>query len=77
MRISSIVKGIKKPLGQLHNIETKVKNMTETTYENLTRHIDRISAEMREIGEKMGLVDFHYWQIRQNSSRKFTPFTLD
>lgn len=52
MRISSIVKGIKKPLGQLHNIETKVKNMTETTYENLTRHIDRISAEMREIGEK-------------------------
>ena len=52
VRISSIVKGIKKPLGQLHNIETKVKNMTETTYENLTRHIDRISAEMREIGEK-------------------------
>ncbi len=44
--------------------------MTETTYENLTRHIDRISAEMREIGEKMGLVDFHYWQIRQNSSKK-------
>lgn len=29
--------------------------MTETTYENLTRHIDRISAEMREIGEKNGL----------------------
>ena len=51
MRISSIVKGIKKPSGQLHNIETKVKNMTETTYENLTRHIDRISAEMRETDE--------------------------
>ena len=48
-------KSIKKPLGQLHNIETKVKNMTETTYEKLTRHIDRISAEMREIGEKNGL----------------------
>ena len=29
--------------------------MTETTYENLTRRIDRISAEMREIGEKNGL----------------------
>ena len=29
--------------------------MTETTYEKLTRHIDRISAEMREIGEKNGL----------------------
>ena len=29
--------------------------MTETTYENLTRHIDRISAEMQEIGEKNGL----------------------
>lgn len=26
--------------------------MTETTYEKFTRHIDRISAEMREIGEK-------------------------
>ena len=51
--------------------------MTETTYENLTRHIDRISAEMREIGEKMGLVDFRYWQIRQNYQRIFIPFTLD
>ena len=29
--------------------------MTETTYENLTRHIDRISAEMREISEENGL----------------------
>ena len=29
--------------------------MAETTYENLTRRIDRISAEMREIGEKNGL----------------------
>lgn len=29
--------------------------MTGTTYENLTRRIDRISAEMREIGEKTGL----------------------
>ena len=29
--------------------------MTETTYENLTRHIDRISAEMQEISEKNGL----------------------
>ena len=29
--------------------------MAETTYENLSRHIDRISAEMREIGEKNGL----------------------
>lgn len=29
--------------------------MEETTYEKLTRHIDRISAEMREIGEKNGL----------------------
>lgn len=29
--------------------------MTETTYENLTRRVDRISAEMREIGEKNGL----------------------
>lgn len=29
--------------------------MEETTYDNLTRHIDRISAEMREIGEKNGL----------------------
>ena len=29
--------------------------MTETTYENLTRHIDRISAEMLEIGENNGL----------------------
>jgi hypothetical protein len=29
--------------------------MEETTYEKLTRHIDRISAEMREIGEKTGL----------------------
>ena len=26
--------------------------MTETTYEKLTRRIDRINAEMREIGEK-------------------------
>lgn len=26
--------------------------MTETTYENLTRRIDRISAEMREISEE-------------------------
>ena len=29
--------------------------MEETTYENLTRHIDRISAEMQEISEKNGL----------------------
>ncbi|MDS2971799.1 phage protein [Streptococcus pneumoniae] len=29
--------------------------MTETTYENLTRRIDRISAEMREISEENGL----------------------
>ena len=29
--------------------------MEETTYGNLTRRIDRISAEMREIGEKNGL----------------------
>lgn len=29
--------------------------MTETTYENLTRYIDRISSEMQEIGEKNGL----------------------
>ena len=29
--------------------------MAETTYENLTRRIDRINAEMREIGEKTGL----------------------
>lgn len=29
--------------------------MEETTYEKLTRHIDRISVEMREIGEKNGL----------------------
>ncbi|KYF35056.1 hypothetical protein [Streptococcus mitis] len=29
--------------------------MAETTYENLTRRIDRISAEMREISEKNGL----------------------
>ena len=29
--------------------------MTETTYEKLTRHIDRFSAEMREIGEKKAL----------------------
>ena len=29
--------------------------MEETTYEKFTRHIDRISAEMREIGEKNGL----------------------
>ncbi|MFH6837148.1 hypothetical protein ACHRCE_19575, partial [Acinetobacter baumannii] len=29
--------------------------MEETAYENLTRRIDRISAEMREIGEKTGL----------------------
>ena len=29
--------------------------MAETTYENLTRHIDRISAEMREISEENDL----------------------
>ena len=29
--------------------------MAETSYENLTRRIDRISAEMREISEKNGL----------------------
>ena len=29
--------------------------MAETTYENLARRIDRISAEMREISEKNGL----------------------
>lgn len=29
--------------------------MEETTYENLTRQIDRISAEMREIGDNNGL----------------------
>lgn len=29
--------------------------MTETTYENLTRRTDRISAEMREISEENGL----------------------
>ena len=29
--------------------------MAETTYEILTRRIDRINAEMREIGEKNGL----------------------
>ena len=29
--------------------------MAETTYENLTRRIDRISVEMREISEKNGL----------------------
>lgn len=47
--------------------------MEETAYENLTRRIDRISAEMQEIGEKMGLVDFRYWQVRQNSSKKNYP----
>ena len=29
--------------------------MAETTYENLTRRIDRVSAEMREMSEKNGL----------------------
>ena len=29
--------------------------MVETTYENLTRRIDRVSAEMLEIGENNGL----------------------
>lgn len=29
--------------------------MEETTYDNLSRHIDRIGAEMREIGEKNGI----------------------
>ncbi|VOJ15580.1 Uncharacterised protein [Streptococcus pneumoniae] len=29
--------------------------MEETTYENLTRRINRISAEMQEIGEKWAL----------------------
>ena len=41
--------------GNYTNIEKGVNTMTETTYENLTRRIDRISAEMREIGEKNGL----------------------
>ena len=41
--------------GNYTNTETEVKNMTETTYENLTRRIDRISVEMREISEKNGL----------------------
>ena len=44
--------------------ETEEKTMAETTYENLTRRIDRINAEMREIGEKMGLIAFRYWQVR-------------
>ena len=56
--------------GNYTNIEKGVNTMTETTYENLTRRIDRISAEMREIGEKMGLIDFRYWQVRQNPSKK-------
>ena len=51
---SCIRNNIKRPSGKLHIIE-KGKNMTETTYDNLTRHIDRISAEMQEIGEKNGL----------------------
>ena len=38
--------------------------MEETTYENLTRRIDRISAEMLEISEKMIYSDFLCWQIR-------------
>ena len=29
--------------------------MAETSYENLTRRIDRISAEIREISEKNGI----------------------
>ncbi|VOQ56028.1 Uncharacterised protein [Streptococcus pneumoniae] len=32
--------------------------MEEITYENLTRRINRISAEMQEIGEKMGFIVF-------------------
>ena len=35
--------------------ETEEKNMAETTFENLTRRIERISAEMREISEKNDL----------------------
>ena len=45
--------------------------MEETTYENLSRHIDRISAEMREIGEKNGLYRLSLL------ARKFTPLALD
>jgi hypothetical protein len=50
--------------GNYTNTEKGVNTMAETTYENLTRRIDRINAEMREIGEKMGLIAFRYWQVR-------------
>ena len=55
MRISSIVKGIKKALRAITQHRNRGKSMAETTYEILTRRIDRINAEMREIGEKNGL----------------------
>ena len=52
--------------------------MTETTYENLTRHIDRISAEMREIGEKKWAQQtFIIGKSDKIHQRKFIPFTLD
>jgi hypothetical protein len=41
--------------GNYTNIEKGANTMAETTYENLTRRIDRISVEMREISEKNGL----------------------
>ena len=41
--------------GNYTNIEKGANTMAETTYENLTRRIDRISVEMREISEKNDL----------------------
>ena len=58
--MSNYRKGIKKlsKQEQAHQgnyTETEEKTMAETTYENLTRRVDRISAEMLEISEKNGL----------------------
>lgn len=42
---------IKRPSGQLHNIETEVKNMTETTYDIIAKSLDRISMELHQAEE--------------------------
>ena len=52
--------------------------MEETTYGNLTRRIDRISAEMREISEKKWpKKTFFIGKSDKINQRRFVPFTLD
>lgn len=60
--------------GNYTNIETKVKNMTETTYDIIAKSLDRISMELHQADEnndffRIGLLSGQLKAIKENLHR--------